>query len=154
MHFSFLQKRTEIYDFYNIEEKYLKLLDDTILLNYPFIKYLNACNNIKITNVNHLNNLIKLNPSGNFCGINDNGIKHLNLRKLNASFSCGIDNDGIKNLNLQILNASGELCKINNKGIQHLNLIKLTVSNNPNITHINHITKLTELVMYVGWMME
>jgi hypothetical protein len=30
----------EIYDFYDIEEKYLMLLNDKILLNYPFIKYL------------------------------------------------------------------------------------------------------------------
>jgi hypothetical protein len=40
-------------DFKNIPEKYLNLLDDEILINYPFIKYLNACDNKKITNVNH-----------------------------------------------------------------------------------------------------
>jgi hypothetical protein len=37
MHFSFLQKRTEIHDFYNISKKYINLLNDEILLNYPFI---------------------------------------------------------------------------------------------------------------------
>jgi hypothetical protein len=30
------------------------------LLNYPFIRYLNAKNNEKITNVNHMEKLIKL----------------------------------------------------------------------------------------------
>ena len=40
----------EIHDFYDIEIKYLYLLNDKILLNYPFIKYLNAFNNLKISN--------------------------------------------------------------------------------------------------------
>jgi hypothetical protein len=31
--------KLEIHDFYNIDKKYLNLLDDRILLNYLFIKY-------------------------------------------------------------------------------------------------------------------
>ena len=40
-----------IYDFKNIDKKYLILLSDNVLINYPFAKYLVACNNKKITNV-------------------------------------------------------------------------------------------------------
>lgn len=39
-----------IYNFYNISNKYLYLLDDNILSKYSFIKYLQASNNFKITN--------------------------------------------------------------------------------------------------------
>jgi hypothetical protein len=65
--------KLEIYDFYNISDKYLKLLNDEILLNYPFIKYLNAFDNSKITNVNHMDKLIELKASFN-CGICNKGI--------------------------------------------------------------------------------
>jgi hypothetical protein len=39
----------KIYDFNNISSKYLNLLNNEILQNYIFVKYLNANNNLKIT---------------------------------------------------------------------------------------------------------
>ena len=44
---------------------------------------LNACSNSKITNVNHMSNLKKL-YAEHGCGINDDGIKYLNLSILHA----------------------------------------------------------------------
>ena len=46
--------KLKITDMYNIDKKYLKKLDDYILINYDFIVKLNAYDNIKISNVNHL----------------------------------------------------------------------------------------------------
>jgi hypothetical protein len=117
--------KLEIHDFYNIRKKYLNLLDDKILLNYPFIKYLNA--------------------SGYYCKISDEGIKQLNLKKLNVC-----DNQKITNINhmgntLIELNASF-LCIINNESIKNLHLRKLNACNNKNITSVNHMKEtLTEL---------
>jgi hypothetical protein len=68
----------EIYDFCNIDNKYLRLLNDKILLNYPFIRYLNACNNPKITNINFMDKLIELNACGE-SEIDDYGIKNLKI---------------------------------------------------------------------------
>jgi hypothetical protein len=131
--------KLEIYDFNNIPLKYIQLLNDEILLNYPFIKYLNASTNSKITNVNHMDKLIELNASGYRCGINNKGIQKVNLIKLNAS-----DNPKITNVNhmnkLIELNANGYCCGINNEGIQKLNLINLNTSNNPKITNVNQST--------------
>ena len=45
---------------------------------------LNASHNSKITNVNHMTNLKKLDAGGSDCGINDAGIKNLNLVELHA----------------------------------------------------------------------
>jgi hypothetical protein len=66
-----------------LPEKYVYKLNDKILLNYPFIKYLNAHHNLNITNINHLKNLIHLNASNS--GINNLGIKNLNLKILDIS---------------------------------------------------------------------
>ena len=52
-----------IYDFKNINKKYLQKLNDDVLINYSFIKYLNARNNKKITNINHMSNLKILDAS-------------------------------------------------------------------------------------------
>lgn len=46
------------------------------------LKKLNARNSPYITSVNHMTNLKKLDASGYVCGINYNGIRKLNLRKL------------------------------------------------------------------------
>jgi hypothetical protein len=86
--------KLEIHDFYNIDKKYLRLLNDKILLNYPFIKYLNASANKEITNLNHIyNSLIKSNASYS-SGINDNSIKKINLEILYVQ-----NNPKITNLN-------------------------------------------------------
>jgi hypothetical protein len=85
--------KLEIYDFYNIEEGYLIRLNNKILLNYPFIKYLNASNNKKITNIDHMNNLIEL-DAGWDCGITNKGLQKINLIILNAN-----NNNKITNVN-------------------------------------------------------
>jgi flagellin-specific chaperone FliS len=160
--------KLEIHDFYNIEKKYLKLLNDEILLNYPYIKYLNASGNRNITNVNHMGkSLIELNASGTFCGINNKGIKNLNLLKLyayynpkiynvnhmeniielDASYNCGISDEGIKNLkNLQ------KLCATDNFKIKNINhmtqsLIELDASYDCGISD-EGITKLNLQILY------
>ena len=77
-------EKLEIWDFDRIPYKYIEKLTDIILLAYPFIRYLWASYNPKITDVNHLTNLQKLWAFGN-CGIDDTGIKDLkNLIILNA----------------------------------------------------------------------
>ena len=94
----------KIYDFYNIPYYYKIKLSNEILINYPEIKYLDASWNAKITDVNHMTNLQKLNASES-CGIDDLGLIDLNLKELNAS-----NNPKIKHIefmtNLKILNAS------------------------------------------------
>ena len=134
--------RLEIWDFYNIDIQYLYILTDNILMGYPFIRKLNASYNSKITNVNYMTKLQVLH-AGNDCGIDDNGIKDLNLIELNA-----FNNSKITNVNhmtkLQILYARGD-CGIDDNGIKDLNLIKLDSSDNSKITTVNHMTKLQVL---------
>lgn len=81
----------KITDFYNIDEKYQKKLTDDILKRYPYIKKLNAYDNLNIT---------------------DEGIKHLDLNTLNASLKfrsyadkSNITEDGIKHMNLKFFKA-------------------------------------------------
>jgi hypothetical protein len=107
----------EIHDFYDIEDKYLRLLNDKILLNYPFIKYLNASNNINITNVNHMNKLIKLNASG-YCGVNNKGIE--NIKLIQYLIIRG-------NINISNINHMSKLIKLDTNG-KHF--ILLMVKNN------------------------
>ena len=125
--------------YFHIDNKYLCKLSDKILVNYNKLRYLNAKYNEKITNVNHMTNLQILDASWE-CGIDDNGIKNLNLIKLNAS-----DNPKITDVNhmtnLQILYAYW-YCGIDDNGIKNINLIKLYASYNSKITNINHMTNL------------
>ena len=88
--------------------------------------------NIKITDVNHMKETLKILDCGWICGVDQNGISQLNLIELYAnsnkriydvnhmkktlkildcSWDCGIDQNGISELN------SIELCTINNKKI-------------------------------------
>ena len=124
---------------YNIDDEYLDKLSDEILINYPKVKYLDASYNSKITNVNHMTKLQILDIHG-MCGIDNNGIKHLNLIELGA-----FNNRKITNINhmtkLQILDASYD-CGLDNNSIKDLNLINLDVWNNPKITNVNHMTNL------------
>ena len=79
----YFQNNLQVTDLYNCPEKYLKILSDKELDRYPYVKKLNACNNRKITKVNHMTNLRKLDARGE-CGIDDKGLEGLNLYKLNA----------------------------------------------------------------------
>jgi hypothetical protein len=61
------------------------LLNDKILINYPFIKYFDACCNKNITDLNHMGDkLIELHAFYS-SGIGDFGIKKLNPQKLYAT---------------------------------------------------------------------
>jgi hypothetical protein len=82
----------KIYDFLNINYKYRYKLNNKILLKYPFIKYLDASYNHKINNINHLINLEILYASGNTCGIDNDGIKNINLIELYAYNNSKITN--------------------------------------------------------------
>ena len=123
--------RLEIHDMYNIDSKYCRKLTDNILINHPSVRYLDASNNPKITDVNHMTKLQKLEADGNY-GINNDGIKRVNLIELDA-----YDNPKITDINhmtkLQKLNAGWD-CGINDDGIKHVNLIELEAFGNPKIT--------------------
>lgn len=56
------------------------------------IKDLNINFNPKITNLNHMTKLKKLDISGENCGVGIYGIKNLNLEELDATFNKKITN--------------------------------------------------------------
>ena len=89
----FYYNNLHIIDLYNIDYKYKKLLNDEILKNYHYIKYLDVWNNPKIKNISHMKNLKKLDCSFQ-CEISDEDIKDLCLIKL---YTRG--NPRIKNIN-------------------------------------------------------
>jgi len=105
--------------------------------------------NTKITDINYLTQLKKLNIGDNDesfyshkkYGIEDKGIANLNLTELNIS-----NNRYIKNIShmtsLTKLIARGD-CRIDK--IPCNNLTELDISYNPNIMNINHLTKLEVL---------
>ena len=138
-------EKLEIHDFFNIPDKYLFMLSDNILINYPFIKQLYAYANKDIKIINYMKKLVKLNAGDN-CGINNEEIAKINVIELNV-----YNNPKITNVNhmtrLQILYA-GSNCGINDAGIKYINLHKLHAGNNPNITNVNHMTKLEDLTAY------
>ena len=129
----------EIYDFYNIDNKYLERLDDDVLATYPFIMQLNAALSPKINNIKHMTKLQKLN-AGKISGIDDDSINHLNLTELYVSNNPKITN--IKHMTkLQILCAENNY-GIGDDSISNFNLTELCASDNPKITNIKHMTKL------------
>ena len=138
--------KIHITDLCDIDCVYLVKLDDKNLLDYKFAKKLDARHGRKITNVNHMINLKILDASGD-CGINDNGIKNINLEKLYVSY-----NHKITNVNhmtkLKILDASCG-CGIDDDGIEDLNLEYLNAVANPKITSENHMTNLKGSIKYM-----
>ena len=147
-------KRFEFLKIYNLnsnETSCFKKLDDNIIQRYPFIKNLSVNQNPNITNLNHLKNSLQIlhcssYPGlGNwFSGINDYGIKDLDLFELYANNNVSIKNINHFN-NLRILHAVGE-CGIEDYSIRNLNLIELDASSNPKITSVNHMSKLKILL--------
>jgi len=120
------------------------------------LEKLNCECNPNITNVNHMTNLKELNASMCFLddpggkggyGIDDNGIKNINLEKLYVSY-----NHKITNVNhmtkLKILDASCG-CGIDDDGIEDLNLEYLNAVANPKITSENHMTNLKGSIKYM-----
>lgn len=143
-HVSKYHNKIEIYDFDNIPYKLKEKLTDEILINYHFIKYLNASYNKNITTVNHMKNLRILHAYGWSCGISDEGLKNVNLIELYAG-----ENNNITTVNhmtnLQKLSVYGcaGISSIGDDGLKDIvNLITLAAMHNKNITTVNHMTKL------------
>src|SRR5437899_3073449 len=116
-----------IYNFYNIDDNYLKLLSDNILKNHKYIKKLNIFQNRNVTNEGIKDmKLYTLDASGN-PNITDKGIKHMKLHTLCANNNPNITDEGIKHMNLYTLDASGNP-NITDEGIKHMNLHTLDAS--------------------------
>lgn len=142
-----------IYDFYDIDPKYIKKLTDNILKNYKHITKLNLSYNQYVTNEGIKNlKLYKLNASWSQITaegikhmklhtliimatpqITDEGIKHMNLHTLNATNNLAITDTGLKHMNLHTLVAAFSF-GITDDGVKHMNLNTLDTSNNQNIT--------------------
>lgn len=156
--------RLEIHDFYHIDKKYLMRLSDEILKNYPFIELLNAYNNDKILDVNHLTRLIKLNASNDRIYIRETGGYYECRPNYYHSENCKISDASIKNLNLVELIACGNSlitdvnrmtnlrklyasynCGIDDDGIKDTNLTELCIMYNRKITNVDHMPKLKVL---------
>ena len=89
--------RLRIINFCTIGNKYLNKLNDKILKQYDYIKYLNISCNKKITNegIKYMTQLHSLNASRNE-KITDEGIKHfIQLHELYASDNPNITDKGI-----------------------------------------------------------
>ena len=126
-------KKFNITNFWNIEEviESTKITED-ILKKYPFIKFLNLCDNRIIKDINFLKHVTKLNISGGSL-VSSEGIKNLlNLKYLNAN-----NNNNItfltNNIRIKYLVASG-LCGLSDDQIKHLKLRKLYACKNNRIS--------------------
>lgn len=130
-----------IENFYEINAKYLKLLTDNILKNYPYITRLDAGDNPNVKDVSHLIHLKVLNAY-RWSGIGDSCLQNINLYVLYAG--C---NEKIKNIShmteLRILDVSGnDSCGVDDTILQHLNLLYLGASANKKIKKVGHMTNL------------
>ena len=134
------QNNIKITNLYDIPEKYLKKLDQQIIeqKKYKFVEKLNACNNKKIKNVNHMRYTLKILNCGWNCGIDQNGIFLLDLIELYATNNKKINNVNHMKRKLKILYCCGDSA-IDQKGIYELNLIKLGAGNNKKINNVNHM---------------
>ena len=104
----------KIVNFFIIDQKYLNKLNNKILKQYDYIKYLNVWNNPNITDegIKHMTQLHSLDASWNE-KITNEGIKHMTqLHSLNASYNEKITDEGIKHMTqLHSLNVSGYMKK-------------------------------------------
>jgi hypothetical protein len=112
-----------------------------ILKLYPKIRYLNLRDNRKVSDINFLTKVVKINVSG-FCTMPDSGISKLkNLVYLNSQ-----NNRFIKNLSkkkkIKYLNANG-YCGINSDNIKHLDLIEFKHDQNENFDSQNSVSEIT-----------
>lgn len=143
----FFNENLQITDLYTIESKYLKLLTNDILKNYPSVTKLNLTDNPNVTDINHLNKLQILKASGRKCALGNQGIKKLNLKEIDVSY-----NLHITNLNcfsqLRVLTAKGR-CGLTNQGINKLRDVRdLDLTDNLTINKISHLKKLRVLNAY------
>ena len=143
----YLYAKLEICDFYHIDRKYRRILTNDILRTYPFITKLDADSNVNITNVNHLTRLEILRACGAYgaCGIDDQGISNLKLKKLYCTDNPRITNVNFMSSSLKKLDAGGT-SGINDSSISKLDLLVfLDATYNSKITNINHMTNLKTL---------
>ena len=139
--------KIHVINLFDIKLRYHSGLNNKISKNYSHIVKLNAINNSKISNVNHMTKL-KESQARWTCGIKNICDEIINLKNLEILNSN--DNTKISNVNhitkLKELDAYG-LYWINNEGI--INFKNLEIFNacyNSKITNINHVTKLKELI--------
>ena len=125
-----------------IPHRYGGLLNDDILLCYPYLEFLYLCNISKVSDrgVKKLRNLkILYAYGGKYNDITDHGVKELkNLTELYADYNTKITDLSVKELpNLKILNASANP-NITDLGVKELkNLTKLYAYKNRNITIVS-----------------
>ena len=133
-----------ITDLYNINDKYIKKIDEDILQKIFYRASLLKVND-RIRNVSFMRNLKVLHAFGH-CGIDQEGIVGLDLVKLNAG-----NNTKIKNVsymrNLKVLHAFGH-CGINQEGIAGLDLVELYAGYNTKINNVSYMRNLKVLYTY------
>lgn len=120
-------------------------VNNSEITNLLLLQKLSIRDNLLVTIVNHLQNLIELDASHN-SQLYDHGIIMLTkLKKLNVSHNYLITN--INHMTQLIeLRASGLHCRLDTHGICDLrNLELLEADNNANISDVNHLIKLTYL---------
>jgi hypothetical protein len=124
----------KIYDFCDIDIDYIYKLSDNVLKTYKYIKKLKLwwSGNVTDNGIMHLN-LHTLIASYHHCNITDKGIKHMKLHTLKVEDNVKITDDGIKHMNLYSLDASAN-SKITDAGVKHMNLHILYARWNPKIT--------------------
>jgi hypothetical protein len=136
-------KATEFYDSLNFH-RYVCGINQEGLKDVTWLLKLNANNNPKITSINHMTKLQKLDAEGE-CGIDQEGLKDVTwllelkasqnnkitainhmtqIQKLDASYNCGIDQDGIKDVTT---------------------LVVLFAASNSKIISVNHMVNLQKL---------
>ena len=129
-----------ITDLFSIDHKYLCKLDQEIIKRYSHATKLDASSNKNIKDVSHMSNLRVLWAEEGECGINQNGIKGLNLEELRASRNSKIKNVSYMK-NLKFLGACGD-CGIDQNGIKDLDLEKLRANRNSKIKDVSHMRNL------------
>lgn len=142
---SLLMAYCEMYDF-----RYSSCsISDENIEHLTKLKRLNAYDNPKIKNINHLINLVELNCGGK-CGVADENI--IGLYKLKYLYAN--NNPNIKNINHLInlvkLNCGGK-CGVTDENITELYKLKqLYTSHNPKIKNIRHLQNL-EILGCMGY---
>lgn len=134
--------KLQIRNFYKIDQKYLELLSDSILHNYPYIRKLHIIKS-GITDVGYLTNLQKLNVvTDQIFNINNKFLSNLNLRKLICNGNSNlIQIDHMSNLKILYADYS----KITDATLKNISLKKLSVNDCKLVTNINHMTELNTL---------
>ena len=135
-----------IVDMMNIDEKYLKRIDQKIINNYKKVVMLQVLPTGKITDLNHMIYMRKL--DARLCKLNNDSIKNLtNIEELDITY-----NEEITNLNhmTKMRKLDARLCNLNNDSVKNLtNIEELNIRSNKEITNINHMTKMRKLD--AGW---